>query len=211
MAGTTSKGSPTRANTDAASFADDLTAVSQWASDHIGESVANAAALPSSGNWVNRTIMAADTFAVYVWVGSWKCTFQPLTAYTPTLTGITLGSGGSILGAWSRAGATVTWRAMVTLGSSGFAVSDTFIGLPLAVASSMALSNVTVLGDALFADVSAGGAGRLRGAAVMGSANTNARIVQSTSFLSIVNSTSPFTWAAGDQIQVNGTYLTDVN
>jgi hypothetical protein len=39
----------------------------------IGESVETATALPSSGNWPNRTVMAEDTKIVHVWNGSaWR-------------------------------------------------------------------------------------------------------------------------------------------
>lgn len=46
----------------------------RFVEDLIGESVATAANLPQSGNWLNRTIMTADTRLVYVCTalpGSW--------------------------------------------------------------------------------------------------------------------------------------------
>lgn len=44
-------------------------------------------------------------------------------AYTPTLTNITLGTGGTVTGEWIMGVGEVLMRVVITLGSSGFAVS----------------------------------------------------------------------------------------
>lgn len=70
MAGITAKGLPTRANTDPANFAADLTELAEDATGLIGETVASVTNLPAGGNWLNRTIMTEDTKILYVWRGS---------------------------------------------------------------------------------------------------------------------------------------------
>jgi len=211
MAGTTSKGAPTFANTDAADFANDLTAVSTWASGKIGESAAAAGSLPSPALWAGRTITAVDTSAMYLSDGAkWYCLFSPLTSYTPTFTGLTVGAGGSTVASWSRSGATVSWRVLITLGTAPV-VNDVFISLPIACASSGSATNVTLLGDATYVDTSAGSSGRHRGSAARGASVTTARLLSGTDPMGGVVAAVPFTWASGDQISVTGTYLTDVN
>lgn len=212
MAGTTPKGAPTFANTDVANFAVDLSAVSVWASGKIGESAAAAGSLPSPSVWAGRTITALDTGAIYASNGSsWKCIFSPLTSYTPTFTNLTVGTGGTTVASWSRSGALVSWRVLVTLGSAGFSVNDVSVSLPVACASTGAATNVTLLGDVTYIDVSAGSSGRHRGAAALGASITTARLLSGTAPMGGVVAAVPFTWAAGDQISINGTYLTDVN
>lgn len=67
--------------------------------DHFGDprmfSVASASALPASGNWNGRILVARDTDNVYMWRGSWKIIWLPRTDWT-TLTpaaGWTAGTG----------------------------------------------------------------------------------------------------------------------
>lgn len=79
--------------------------------DLIGETVANAAALPSSGNWVNRQIMAVDTKVVYACTalpGTWKA----LSALEDT--------GWTVVGSGGGAPAFGTgWTAFTSTGWSG--------------------------------------------------------------------------------------------
>lgn len=52
-------------NGDAPNFGPDITSIAEHFDPLVGESVADAASLPSSDNWVNRTVMAEDTEVVY--------------------------------------------------------------------------------------------------------------------------------------------------
>jgi hypothetical protein len=71
MTGRTGYTNPTNDNTFAPPA--DMTAVYEHFDPLIGETVATAADLPSSGNWVGRTITVVDTGFVYIWFSAgWK-------------------------------------------------------------------------------------------------------------------------------------------
>lgn len=112
------KGNPQYANSDAAKFAEYLSAVSTWAADHAGESVSTASDLPDSGNWDGRTsrVQADGSLRVWdatasAWVAIWADTsiaittfatgWSAVTGYTPTLRRI--GNRVDIFGAIARA------------------------------------------------------------------------------------------------------------
>ncbi len=151
--------------TNASAFAvpADITAVY----DHFGGPtfyhVANAAALPSSGNWAGRQCMTDDTDALYAHNGTaWRLVSQPWTVFTPSLLSgtMTLGSGGSTLYANYKVNdGEATVRIGWAFGTSGFSWNDPVWNYPIAAASWIS-SYVVPIGTWHFIDISAGAAGR---------------------------------------------------
>ena len=65
-----------------------------------------------------------DTNEFCVYDGSaWRLYNTSWTAYTPTLTNVTLGSGGSVVGFYTTSGRMTIVHVFITLGTSGFSVS----------------------------------------------------------------------------------------
>ena len=127
-----------------------------------------------------------------------------LTDFVPTLTsGWALGNA-TYAAKYYKAGNIVSFYAFITVGSTTTKGTDMRMTLPVAAASVDALWNIGVQ----FEDVgSAFVLGTARGAGttslVMGAINaapTYASVAQ-------INATVPFTWATGDNIWINGTYL----
>jgi hypothetical protein len=59
-------------NGDAYDPAVDMTSIYEHFDPLVGESAANVAALPASGNWNGRTITTEDLHEVWVWKTTWK-------------------------------------------------------------------------------------------------------------------------------------------
>lgn len=127
-------------------------------------------------------------------LGSWI-------AYTPTLGGFTAGSGTPTSGAYIRIGKIVHFRAVWTYGSGSAAASARpTLTLPLTAAAASGAS-VT----AVFFDVSA--TAYFKSAAYQTSTTVVTMGVLGTNGVSnAASTTSPMTWAAGDQIILAGTY-----
>jgi hypothetical protein len=124
------------------------------------------------------------------------------TSYTPVLTASTtnptLGTGGSVSGRYIKLGKTVIGQAAIVFGSSGVnAGSGTYyVSLPINKTG----LNEHALGSVVMRDASAsyiGNAGTLQGAGTAGL--DKAQIVFGGSVFA-VGSTTPWTWAAADQI-----------
>lgn len=91
-------------NGDAPDFGGDITNVYEHFDPLIGESVDTAASLPSSGNWVGRTVLVEDTGIQYVCVAL-TATWVPVNANSGVFrikpatvagTGVSLGTNGAV-------------------------------------------------------------------------------------------------------------------
>ena len=152
-----------------------------------------------------RTWVAAETVTAAIMNSDIR---DPLTAlsaawtsYTPTLTGFTLGNG-TIAGAYNRFGKLIVWRASLTFGSTsaGATAMPTFT-LPVTSVGTFIAGTIT----AWFWDTSA--SQLYQSAANYQSSTTVACGVLSTNGNRVnASTTSPFTWATGDQIIVSGVY-----
>lgn len=132
----------------------------------------------------------------------WKHVTALSRSYTPTLTGMTLGSGGTVTATVGASDGRFWMSFEITLGSSpGF--SDPNISVP-SWADHAHLPQLTVVGDVLLYDVSATTTGRYRGAAWPGSSSTTLRLLLPNTgdgrLLPITSATVPFAWVAGDKI-----------
>lgn len=120
------------------------------------------------------------------------------TAFTPTLTGWTLGNGSFSGSAYRQVGKGVDFRIKLLLGSTTVVSAGPVFTLP-----ATAISIRSVVATVLFFDTSAGAAGWLGGWAF---AESTTLIRVRTDASATPSTTVPFTWAAGDEIVITGTY-----
>ena len=143
----------------------------------------------------NLVAIAAGQVPTAAEFDTWHDTLDALsnawTAYTPALTGITLGNG-SIVGLYMQAGKKVDFRWALTFGSTTSVTGGVAIGIPVTAL------DANWAGSAIFFDSSAGArlAGSLNGGTASG------QVVASTAQM---NATVPFTWAVNDVAKGSGT------
>jgi hypothetical protein len=131
-------------------------------------------------------------------------------SYTPTWTSSgtqpALGNG-TITGHWKQRGKVVDFRIRLFLGStSTIGTGNYFLGLPIQ-ANAAQIANINSRGYT--ADVSAGAFFHIFGDSNDGSGALTSRLVVTSATygtLDTVGSTTPFTFANGDSIQIIGTY-----
>lgn len=157
----------------------------------IGTTTASGAVTMNSSLLVNGTATACGSLAG--WGGAW-------TSYTPTLTNVTLGTGGTITARYYQLGKFVFVQAQIILGTSGMAVTGSFIlSLPVTARS----TTPVLWGSGICLDSSLGSTGH-RGVHVLANNTTSAVLVSTVG--GIVNATQPFTWAASDEARVEFWY-----
>lgn len=116
------------------------------------------------------------------------------TAWTPVLTGITLGDG-TVVARYMQVGKTVTAHITITLGSTS-AVTGLFdFTIPVAYGASVTLYQA--LGAATLIDTSSGGAGRYPAIATVMSLTGRVMFLANAGQ---ATNAIPFTWASGDKI-----------
>lgn len=120
------------------------------------------------------------------------------TAYTPTTAGVTLGTGGTITGAYMQVGKTIHYRVTMTLGTGGLLTGTGFIGLPV---TAVTRTSRTPMGAAVCFDSSAN-AYFMRHAGW----DTASRVHFIDDAGALVAAAAPFTWAISDKLEVSGTY-----
>lgn len=132
------------------------------------------------------------------------------TSYTPALTNLTLGTGGTVNGYYVQAGKFVWVDIVAVLGSSGFSVSNNpEFGLPNSTTfAAHYTTNVSTVGSALVVDQVAltryQGYARVQSSSTvaMGLANVSGSYVATSG----VNATVPFTWGATDEFHLHFWY-----
>lgn len=117
-------------------------------------------------------------------------------AYTPTLSGVTLGNG-TLTGRWTRHGRTVHCTGRITLGSTSSVTGNVTVGLPVAVST---------IFNTIFATL---GTGMVNGPSTEIVFGTIAS--STTAFLrrysgAVISPGVPFAWATGHDITWNLTY-----
>jgi hypothetical protein len=130
----------------------------------------------------------------------------PWTAYSPTLTNVTLGTGGAISAAYARIGRTILFRIRIVLGTGGALTGTMTATLPVAATADHFAGN-HLIGHCTYADATGGtfyGPAELNTATTLrpralGSAGTWAN-------QDLINATQPFTWAVSDVLTINGAY-----
>lgn len=129
------------------------------------------------------------------------------TTATPTVSGLTVGTGGSLSYKHKILGDTVFFVFQAKLGTSGFSVGDVNITPPVAISSTAYITDRVVLGSGALYDSSAGSGGVFFGWAHLSLGNLRLMCNFDASRYGALSSTGPFTWAAGDQIFVAGSYI----
>lgn len=143
---------------------------------------------------------------VIVWIsaGGWKILWTPVQydwkAYTPTASGVTLGTGGTLSGRYQQIGKTINFSIDLVLGTGGALTANPGFTVPGARAS-LALRDV--VGQAFLHDESAN-ANRLL-PVYFGTAGSTVNIADSSGS-TVVNATLPWTWAQSDTIKLRGSY-----
>lgn len=133
-------------------------------------------------------------------------TTWPYQSYTPTFANTTLGNG-TVTGKYSQIGKLVNFKARFTLGSSSAMGSTPTVTLPVTAQTliSSGTTNGDPLGTASLYDSSASSVW----AALIYATSTSVAIIYTwgtTPQTSGIASSTPFTWAVGDQMIVSGTY-----
>jgi hypothetical protein len=132
-----------------------------------------------------------------------KAIGDPWTSYTPTLTGITLGTGGTNVGAYMQAGKFVNGRVIITLGTSGTLTSAMAATLPV---TPLITTDGMPLGQAMMFDSSASNLvdGQCRWSNSLSAAAIQYHLGTATG--ANATATTPWTWAAGDRILLTFSY-----
>ena len=159
-----------------------------------------------ASRYIGQHIYETDTDRRLYFDGTgWIILSEPAQAYTPTLSGVTVGTGGIVTGSYHRSDGFVDFNAYVYLGSSGFSVASApVIGLPFAYSSGREFEVLTCL----LYDNSTGGRYQ---AWVNANSTTTVAITcintaGSYAIYAAITSTTPFTWAANDAIVLAGRY-----
>jgi hypothetical protein len=126
------------------------------------------------------------------------------TAWNPTLTALTVGSG-EVLAKYTQLDDSVMWRFKFTYGASGSAVG-TDPGFTLPVTPHSDFVDTDVIGWGALRD--AAPAQRVAVLRYMGSGNTRIFFYNATPTTASVTSTAPWTWASGDSMHLWGVYYT---
>lgn len=148
---------------------------------------------------------------LYQWnnsLGVWRSVMSDWHAFTLSTTGITLGTGGSILYSNFKMDGVGAVRicAAWQLGTGGSFV-DPVITPPYAIAAWS--QDRSPFGKCAFIDASAGATGRVDGTVVQSSTNIrpNFLAVSGSNIVQLAaTATTPVTWASGDQLLVDFSY-----
>lgn len=153
----------------------------------------------------------ASELIEHTYDGGWARTgSSPLQTYTPTLTNLTIGTGGSALtfAEWKRVGQDVWVHFVFTIGTTGPAVG-TIPTMTLPVTAAAFATPNKYLGGTTYYDVSATATYEGRVSAISGS-TTAVRLLAFPASgggpAQPVTAAAPFTWAPGDTFEGDFTY-----
>jgi hypothetical protein len=123
--------------------------------------------------------------------GTWK-------SYTPTLTNITLGTGGTAVGSWVQIGKTVHFTILITFGTGGAPSGVPVATLPLPMAAAIGTAQVA------FTDT---GSNTYNGVGYYASLTSVSAYVPGTNGVFVgTSATVPFAFGSTDTIKYAGTY-----
>jgi hypothetical protein len=175
----------------------------------VADAAARAALVTDGYAYEGMLVRQADTKAWYVYESSaWRLHSIPWASYTPTLTNMVIGTGGSAKGTleWRNEGDQIHVRGYLILGSSGQSMGSVpTMTLPVpAAAISAPYQWVGTCGS--LNDVSAATVATLAMFRFNNGNTTVAVLSNATGTPTNISSTAPFTWAAGDAIYVDFIY-----
>lgn len=130
---------------------------------------------------------------------NFKALGDPQGSYSPTSGNWTLGNG-SLSGTYNQAGKLVFFSISLTLGSTSAITGTLQLGLP-----TVPLLTDVCAGTAHLFDTSAGASGHYnRFLSVVGGGLAGQGICLRDAGGTVVNATTPFTWATGDTVEISG-------
>lgn len=122
------------------------------------------------------------------------------TSYTATTTGITIGTGGTVVTRRMKYGRTCHYQGTITLGTGGVLTGAPTVSLPF----NSAATGITQVGAAEFRDFGT----EFRPGAVRLITGTTLEFEVYGPVGGVLSATGPWTWAVSDQISWNVTYET---
>lgn len=129
---------------------------------------------------------------------------DPRSSYTPTLTGISLGGGGTSVGKFSKSGRAVNGTVVITLGTTGALSGTPGFTLP---AAPLIVDNGFPFGICSLFDASA--TAFVHGFLRWNSTASNVAMVYNNATptsSAVVNASTPWTWTSGDKILAQFSY-----
>jgi hypothetical protein len=126
------------------------------------------------------------------------------TSYTPTLTNITLGTGGTSDFHYAKLGKCVFVRGIITLGTSGTVTGANTVTLPVTASSDYGVG--VPMGMVIFTNNSAYYPGTVFSLSTTGFRLLATNAAGTIAVTSDPTSTSPFTWASGHKFLMNFNY-----
>jgi len=167
----------------------------------FADATARDAALTSPTEGMFAFLTSNDHYTIYNG-SSWQKFDIATTAYTPTLSGFTAGTGATVTGYYSRMGNWCTFNVQIILGT-GFAFTGAMnLSLPITQASTPRF-HATGRGNP------AGTSYLLQAVAVTSTNTFNVYAVGSSGAYATFNLTGaavPNTWATGNSLTITGTY-----
>ena len=137
-----------------------------------------------------------DTKETYYFDSSWVVVYKPRTAWTPVLTNINVGSGGTAIGSYELNGSMCTAQIKITLGTSPSVSSAAQSNVPINVQDYTERGgNVYLRSSTTYVDTSAG---TTTIGAIDANSSTSVRFRLNNG--DTVTGTAPFSWANGDII-----------
>ena len=152
--------------------------------------------------WVAAETVTASICNVHI-RDNFKALGDPRTTYSPTLTGVTLGTGGTVVASYLQTGKDVRGSVIITLGTGGALTAAATFTLPASPSVSV---DAYPLGPAMMYDSSA--PTLVDGVCRWVAASSNVCINYHLGTAVGVNATAttPWTWAVGDRIFAHFAY-----
>lgn len=157
------------------------------------------ASISSASLTANRTLNLPDKDGTIALTSDIPNTNGAWTTFTPSFTGLTVGSGGTITGRYKLINdKTVAMAIVITLGSSPSVTSTVQLTYPTELTP---VDNRSVIQDVTYRDTSSG-------LGFQGKLYFRQLVYETGSSFAAVTSTVPFAWAVNDTIHINLLYET---
>lgn len=169
----------------------------------VDDSPARAALVTDGDAFDGLLVEQLDTHALYQRIGSaWVLLMRPTADYTPTISNFTSASTAATkTGRWSASAGRGDVAVRAKLGTGTITVGDVTVTTPFTMDTTGMVAESTVLGTALFRDVSSGD--RFHGQVVFVD-STTVRLLRpvagTVGAMNVLASTNPFTWATLDEL-----------